>query len=131
MPTDPTLARKLGICAGALVVLDGAPAGFALGDLPGGVRLHRRLGAGPYDIVACWCPAHSRLVRRFRVLAERLDRAGALWVAWPKKASGVATDLHDDAVREHGLSTGLVDVKVCSVDATWSALKFVVRKKNR
>ena len=72
-----------------------------------------------------------RLDRRFAPLAERLTTAGALWVAWPKRASGVATDLDDNVVRDVGLGEGLVDVKVIAIDETWSGLKFVRRVRNR
>ncbi len=73
----------------------------------------------------------AELVRRFEPLAARIAPDGSLWVAWPKKASGVATDLGEAYVREHGLDVGLVDVKVCAVDETWSGLRFVYRLKDR
>ena len=68
---------------------------------------------------------------RFAAAAERLETNGGLWIAWPKKASGVATDLDENVVRELGLAAGLVDNKVCAIDATWSGLRFVVRLRDR
>lgn len=125
------LARKLGIGPGAKVLLDGAPAGFALTELPDGVAPHRRAGRGPYDVILCFCPDHARLVTRWPVLHQLTTPAGALWVAWPKKSSGVATDLTENGVRDYALAHGRVDVKVCAIDATWSAFKHVIRVTDR
>lgn len=113
------------------MLLDGAPEGFVLHPLPGDTALHHRPGSLPYDVVLSFCPDLDRLVRRFGPLSARLTGPGALWVCWPKRASGVVTDLDENIVREFGLAAGLVDVKVCAVDAVWSALKFVVRLKDR
>jgi hypothetical protein len=125
------LPRKLGIKAASRVLVVDAPEGFALDGLPRGVVLHQRAGTAPYDVVVAFCPDLAALRRRFAPLARRLTPAGALWVAWPKKASGVRTDLTENVVRDHGLAEGLVDVKVAAVDATWSGLKFVVRLRDR
>jgi len=125
------LARKLGVKEGRSVLLDGASADFSLGDLPVGVAVGRRLGPGPYDVVLCFCPDVARLVARWPVLHARTTPAGALWIAWPKKSSGVRTDLTEDVVREYALGHGRVDVKVCAVDGTWSALKNVIRVADR
>ena len=146
------LPRKLGIGPESAVLLDGAPDGFTIGDLPPGVRLSRRTGPGPYDVIVCFCPDRARLARRWPVLHARTTPAGALWIAWPKRwtllhervtpagrlwvcwpkrASGLATDLDENVVRQHGLSHGRVDVKVCAVDDTWSGLKHVVRSRDR
>jgi len=124
------LPRKLGIVEGTRVLLLGAPDGFDLGPLPG-VELHRRAGASPYDVVLLFAPDRAALVRRFAPARDRLTVAGGLWACWPKRASGVATDLNDNVVRAHGLATGLVDVKVAAIDATWSGIKFVVRLRDR
>jgi hypothetical protein len=121
------LARKVGIKDGMSVLLDGAPAAFSLGDVP----VTRRLGAGPYDVVLCFCPDVARLVARWPKVHGRTTPAGALWIAWPKKASGVRTDLTEDVVREYALGHGRVDVKVCAIDETWSALKNVIRVADR
>jgi len=125
------LSRKLGISAGATVLLDGAPAGFAIDDLPEGVQVQRRPAAGPYDVILCFCPDQARLHARWSLLHPRTTPAGALWIAWPKRASGMRTDLDENVVREYALAHGRVDVKVCAVDDTWSGLKNVIRKADR
>ncbi len=125
------LARKLGINPGAAVLLDGAPAGFSLGELPGEVTVARRAGRDPYDVIVCFCPATRRLTTRWPVLHPLTTVAGALWIAWPKKSSGQATDLTENVVRDYALAHGRVDVKVCAVDDTWSALKHVIRTSDR
>ena len=139
MPTPPPPAGysgkpvpvKLGIKEGHRLLLLGAPEGFALEPLPGGVTLHARASGGPYDLVLAFCPDRAALEKRFAPLAERITTAGALWVAWPKKASGLAKDLDENVVRDVGLATGLVDVKVIAIDAVWSGLKFVRRLRDR
>jgi hypothetical protein len=78
-----------------------------------------------------FCPDRARLVRRWPVLHARVTPAGRVWVAWPKRASGLGTDLDENVVRNHGLAHGRVDVKVCAIDPTWSGLAFVVRVKDR
>lgn len=131
--TSPTpLARKLGILPGARVELDGAPSDFEaqLAPVPDGVRLLRRPRL-PVDVVVCFCRDRRRLNRRLPILADRLEPDGGLWIAWPKKSSGVDTDLSFDGVQSAGLSIGLVDNKVCAIDATWSALRFVYRLADR
>jgi hypothetical protein len=125
------LPRKLGVKPGSRVLLAGRPDGFSLGELPAGVSLHTRAGRGPYDVVVAFCPDLDTLRSRFGPLADLLTPAGALWVAWPKRASGVRTDLTENVVREAGLAAGLVDVKVAAVDQVWSGLKFVVRLSDR
>ena len=125
------LPAKLGIHPGARVLLDGAPADLPLEPLPDGVVLHRRPGREPYDVVLLFTPDLARLRARWPGLVARLEAAGRLWVCWPKKSSGVATDLTETVVREHGLEQGLVDVKVCAVNATWSGLAFVRRLRDR
>jgi hypothetical protein len=125
------LPRKLGVKPESRVLVDGRPAGFRLGQLPPGAILHTRPGGDPYDVVLSFCPDRARLERRFVPLARRLAAAGALWACWPKRASGVSTDLDETAVREFGLAAGLVDVKVCAVDPVWAGLKFVVRRRDR
>jgi hypothetical protein len=125
------LAAKLGIRSGHRVLLDGAPAGFALPGLPDGVVLHRRAGSPPYDVAVVFCPDRAALVRRWRRAHELVTPAGRLWVAWPKRSGGLQTDLDETAVREHGLAHGRVDVKVCAIDQTWSGLAFVVRLIDR
>lgn len=129
------LPRKLGIRDGHRVLLAGAPADFDLGDLASvdlhDVHVQRRAGATPYDVILGFTPDHRALARRFPDLARRLVTNGGLWIAWPKRSSGVPTDLDENIVREFGLEAGLVDNKVCAVDETWSGLRFVVRLRDR
>jgi hypothetical protein len=125
------LSRKLGIAAGDTVLLDGAPAGFDLGPLPDGVTVHRRAGSGPYPLILMFCADRDRLVRRWPTLHALTTTAGALWVAWPKRASGIPTDLTETFVRDHALANGRVDVKVCAVDDVWSGIEHVIRLADR
>jgi hypothetical protein len=126
------LARKLGFKAGFRATYVNAPEGFdaLLGELPDGVRVLRRLAA-PLDLVVCFVTARAELERRLPALRAALAPAGMLWIAWPKRASGVATDMTEDVVREVALPTGLVDTKVAAIDATWSGLRLVVRRALR
>jgi hypothetical protein len=125
------LAGKLGVVGGGSLLLDGAPAGFAVDGLPDGVTVHRRAGAGPYEVIVCFCPDAARLVRRWPVLHPLTTVAGSLWIAWPKRSAGVPTDLNENVVRAFALAHGRVDVKVCAVDGVWSGLKHVIRKADR
>jgi hypothetical protein len=128
------LARKLGIQAGHRVALLSAPRGFErlLAPLPADVTiLQRTSGRAPVDVVLLFVRRRSELERRFGYLSRQLADAGGVWVAWPKKASGVETDLSFDVVQKVGLATGLVDNKVCAIDETYSGLRFVIRKENR
>lgn len=126
------LVKKLGIKEGFRVALVGAPDGFRgeLEELPNGVSFITSL-QGQLDFVLFFAKTRPELTRNFSRLAAKLKPAGMLWIAWPKKASGVATDLSDGVVREIGLDAGLVDVKVCAVNEIWSGLKFVIRVKDR
>ena len=126
------LPRKLGIKPQARVALIGAPYDFdeVLGELPPGVSVRRR-ARGTFDVIVVFVQKRSELERRLPVLKKALDQAGGLWVAWPKRSSGVATDLGEGMVRELGLASGLVDNKVCAIDATWSGLRFVYRLADR
>jgi hypothetical protein len=128
------LLQKLGMKAAQRVALLNAPRGFAdtLGALPEEVALHTDLrGRAPFDLLLFFTQERADLARRFPRLADRLASAGGLWVAWPKKASGVATDLTENDVRDIGLAAGLVDNKVCAIDETWSGLRFVFRVVDR
>jgi hypothetical protein len=124
------LPRKLGIKEGHRVLLAGAPSRFDLGPLPG-VDVHRRAGRTPYDVILAFTPDRRSVDRQFPLLAGRLVTNGGLWIAWPKRSSGVPTDLDENVVRDVGLAAGLVDNKVCAVDETWSGLRFVVRLRDR
>lgn len=123
------LVRKLGIKEGSTLALLDAPRGFRreLVGMPRGVRVSQALGASPPDLIV-WFVMSGRALDVRMAGVSRAMGAG-LWVAWPKKASGVATDLTEDVVRAAGLANGLVDYKVCAVNATWSGLKFARRKR--
>ena len=126
------LPRKLGIKPEDRLGLLSAPEGFGavLGELPPGVSVRRRL-QGRFDVIVAFFVSRAELERRLPACRAALDQAGGLWIAWPKGSSGVATDLGDRAVREVGLAAGLVDNKVCAIDATWSGLRFVYRLADR
>jgi hypothetical protein len=126
------LPRKLGIREGSRLLLVDAPADFAatLGELPLGVEL-LEAGAGEIDVAVVFVLELEALRAQFATLAATLQPAGGLWVAWPKRSSGVATDLTENVVREFGLEAGLVDNKVCAIDETWSGLRFVRRLRDR
>ncbi len=121
------LPRKLGIKPEHRVLVLGAPDGFQLGA----PFITRATGKAQFDVVLLFCPDLATLHRRFSAAAGRHGPDGMIWACWPKKSSGVATDLTENAVRAHGLSHGRVDVKVCAIDATWSGLKFVIRLADR
>jgi hypothetical protein len=125
------LPKKLGITAAARVLHDGAPAGLGLDPLPDEVEVEQRAGDERYDVVLLFTPDSGRLHERWAESAAHLETAGRLWVCWPKKSSGVPTDLTENVVRDDGLAQGLVDVKVCAVDETWSGLAFVRRLRDR
>jgi hypothetical protein len=124
------LVDKLGIKPDARLQLVSEPKDLRalLGGLPDGSRIASR---GSLDFALLFVKAKSDLEKRFAGLRDRLESNGMLWVAWPKKTSGVQTDLTEGIVREFGLASGLVDVKVCAIDGTWSGLKFVRRLKDR
>jgi hypothetical protein len=126
------LPKKLGIKPESRLALVGAPDGFddALGQLPERIEVKSN-ARGPLDVIVFFTTSAAELRRRFDKLASALDPAGALWVAWPKKSSGMKTDLTENSVRDVALPKGLVDNKVCAIDETWSGLRLVIRKENR
>ena len=126
------LPTKLGIKEGSRVTVVRGPDGFdgTLSPLPAGVRITRRLGHDA-DVVVAFFTRRAKLEADFDRLRAGMHDAGGLWIAWPKKASGVATDITEDVVREIALAKGLVDNKVCAIDATWSGLRVVVRVADR
>ena len=126
------LVRKLGFKPGFAAAYVDAPDGFdaLVGELPDGVNVRRQL-RGPLDLVVCFVTARRDLERRLPKLRAALAPAGMLWVAWPKRAAKVPTDLTEDRVRAFGLAVGLVDVKVCAISESWSGLKFVRRLEDR
>ena len=129
MARDTPLATKLGVRPGDTVALLHVPAPLTV-DLPPGVTVRRRAG-GHADVVVDFVTRAAGLPRRLDTLAPMIRPAGGLWVAWPKRSSGVDTDVTDHGVRALALERGLVDNKVCAVDATWTALRLVWRVERR
>jgi hypothetical protein len=128
------LPRKLGIGEGDAVALIGAPGWLedALAEVPGVAELHTDLDSQAlYDVIVAFLSWREDLEAELGRLRDHMAPACGLWIAWPKRASRVATDMSDNAVREVALPTGLVDNKVCAIDQTWSALRLVIRRKNR
>jgi hypothetical protein len=128
------LAQKLGIKDGHTLALLSAPADFerTLGKVPPGVRVMQAIGKpGSVDVAVVFVKSRRDLEKRFARVAAAMKPNGGMWVAWPKKASGVATDLTEDVVRDVALPKGLVDNKVCAIDETWSGLRLVWRVENR
>jgi hypothetical protein len=123
------LWRKLGVRPGATVALVGTPEGFVLGDLPEGVTL-RRSARGAADLTVWFVPSRAVLEGRIVSMSPRAANSG-LWIAWPKRTSPLATDLSDEIVRRTAIANGLVDFKVCAIDADWSGLRFNRRKETR
>jgi hypothetical protein len=127
-----TLVEKLGIKPSTRIVALSAPPAYAtlLGPLPPGSTLHSRLPAVS-GFIHKFVRTRGDLVAEFPRLSRALTDNGTLWISWPKRGSGVDTDITENIVREIGLKEGLVDVKVCAVDEVWSGLKFVRRVENR
>jgi hypothetical protein len=126
------LARKLGIKEGTRLAVLGAPESYStlVAPLPDGVVPESRLG-GKTDIVHAFVKSRSELAKVLAGCVKAMRSDAALWISWPKKASGVSTDVTEDTIRELALPLGLVDIKVCAIDETWSGLKLVIRKQNR
>jgi hypothetical protein len=126
------LVDKLGIKPGSRIAILKAPRGYArtLGKLPAGVTVSQT-GRGPLEFIHYFTRARRDLTAKLPSLSRRLADKGALWISWPKKASRVATDVTEDTVRDLALPLGLVDVKVCAIDDTWSGLKLVRRLEHR
>jgi hypothetical protein len=123
------LPKKLGITEGSTLALIGAPPGV-MQDLPSGVVVKRH-ARGPADVVVAFFTRRRELERRIGALARMVFPAGGLWVAWPKRSSGVETTMDENVVREVALPLGLVDNKVCAIDETWSGLRVVWRRERR
>ena len=126
------LIKKLGIKEEFRIAFVDAQEGFQkeLGILPKNVKVTTATSR-PLDLILLFVRSRSDLERRFSLLAANLSANGMFWVAWPKKSSGVVTDLSFDVVQRLGLAAGLVDVKICAVNEVWSGLKFVYRLKDR
>lgn len=126
------LTRKLGIKENQRIALINAPQNFQeeLGPLPAGAVVVARLQSS-LDLILFFAGSQSELMKNFARLAARLVPNGMLWVAWPKKSSGIKTDLSFETVQRAGLEAGLVDTKICAVSEEWSGLRFVIRLKDR
>ncbi len=128
------LPKKLGIKPVHKVALVNPPKDFSatLGDLPFGASLQNGLsGKSLFDVIVVFVKQRTELERQLAQLRKRMTAAAGLWIAWPKRTSGVATDMTEHVVREIALPTGLVDNKVCAIDDTWSALRLVIRVEHR
>lgn len=128
-PGSPPLAVKLGIREGSTLTIVNAPEGLRF-HIPDGVEVRSRVRAKT-DVVLAFFEKLSDLERRIPALGKSVFPSGALWVAWPKRSSGVETDITDHAVREVALPDGLVDNKVCAIDETWTGLRLVWRLELR
>jgi hypothetical protein len=126
------LPKKLGIRPGITLALLGAPKDFdkTLGKLSTDVHVVYRAGNNA-ELILSFVKSVAELKRRFPAAKRTLAPKGALWIAWPKKTSGIKSDLTQQIVREYGLSNGLVDYRICAIDATWSALRFAHRRARR
>jgi hypothetical protein len=126
------LAKKLGIKEGHRVAFPSAPPGFRelLGELPEDVTVKSR-AVGPLDVIVLFVTRRAELERRLPALRGGMDPAAGLWIAWPKRSSGVETDVTENVVRDLGLANRLVDNKVAAIDETWSGLRLVIRLADR
>jgi hypothetical protein len=128
------LPQKLGLKPGSRLGLWSAPDAFltTLGKLPDGVKVVSLGRAqGPFDVMVAFFADQAAFKKQLPKLHAVLEPNGGLWIAWPKRASGIVTDMTENVVRQHALPRGLVDNKVCAIDATWSGLRLVVRLENR
>lgn len=128
------LPQKLGIKPGGRVWLINTPASFErlLKPLPEAATLFTAArGVTPFDVIILFAPDRAALEKAFDRARARLSPDGGLWIAWPKKASGIKTDLSENPIRDLALAAGLVDNKVCAIDDVWSGLRVVIRVKDR
>lgn len=126
------LAKKLGIHPGARLYVHAAPENYAqlVAPLPPGARIGRGIDAAT-DLMHLFVTARAALEKQLHSVRRAMRDDATIWVSWPKKTSKVSTDISENVIRELALPLGLVDIKVCAVDATWSGLKLVVRKSER
>ena len=126
------LPQKLGIKPNHVVLVTTPPKTFSatLGKLPDGVKLSS-VSNGRFDVAVVFFTRAAELEQKLPSLKRRMQPAAGLWVGWPKKASGVSTDITEDVVRRMALEIGLVDNKVCAIDDTWSGLRLVIRVADR
>ena len=127
------LLKKLGIKSGAKALVIGEPRAYFdwISPLPEGTKIVKKAPSGEVDFIHMFVTEFNDFSKRFKDSKKILKKDGMLWISWPKKSSGVATDLDENIIRDFGLKNGLVDVKVCAVDDVWSGLKFVYRIKDR
>ena len=126
------LPQKLGIKPGTIVVAIDVPENYRklLGQIPSGVNFATR-PVGNSKFIHLFATRRSELEKQLSNLRQKIAEDAAVWVSWPKKSSGVATDITEDVIRAVALPLGFVDIKVCAVDETWSGLKLMIRKENR
>jgi len=126
------LPQKLGIKEGMIVVAIDAPENYRklLGQIPSGVNFATR-PVGNSKFIHLFVTRRSELATQLSILRQKIAEDAAVWVSWPKKSSGVATDVTEDVIRAVALPLGFVDIKVCAVDEIWSGLKLMIRKENR
>ena len=126
------LPQKLGIKPGLTVVTINAPANYRrlLGQIPDNVTFSERLKSGS-SFVHLFTSRRSKMQKKMSILRDKISDNGAIWVSWPKKSSGISTDVTEDVIREIALPLGFVDIKVCAVDDIWSGLKLMIRRENR
>ena len=126
------LPQKLGIKPGIIVVAIDAPENYRklLGQIPSGVNFATR-PVGNSKFIHLFVTRRSDLAKQLSILRGKISEDAAVWVSWPKKSSGVATDVTEDVIRAVALPLGFVDIKVCAVDETWSGLKLMIRRENR
>jgi hypothetical protein len=128
------LPRKLGVKPGDAVAILGGPDAVAaeVAGVPGLPPVRRELaGQDPLDVIVVFVTRRADLAGQLASLRARMTPAAGLWVAWPKRSSGVSTDMTDHAVREIALPTGLVDNKICAIDQTWTGMRLVIRRELR
>jgi len=126
------LVKKLGMKKDYRVRVVNQPANYfqLLGELPAGLRVSKDTRRGK-DLIHCFLTSTKELSRTLPALKSEIEQAGSIWISWPKKSSGVETDITEDVVRRAAFAIGLVDVKVCAIDETWSGLKLVIPVKDR
>ena len=126
------LPQKLGIKPGLMVVTINPPANYRrlLGQIPDSITFSERLKSGS-SFVHLFTSRRSEMQKKMSILRDKISDNGAIWVSWPKKSSGISTDVTEDVIREIALPLGFVDIKVCAVDETWSGLKLMIRRENR
>ena len=136
------LWKKLGVKPGGRLLLTGAPSGWTAGELPDGAREQQAKPAGagapapsvagaPSDVTIFFVRALAELAAAIAPLSERIFPDGALWIAWPRRAGGHESDLHEQDIRDHALPLGIVDNKVAAIDRDWSGLRLVWRREHR